>query len=28
VIKLNKVLYTATATAEGGRDGHTATDDG
>ena len=28
MIKLNKVLYTATATAEGGRDGHTATDDG
>jgi len=28
VIKLNKVLYTAVATAEGGRDGHTATDDG
>lgn len=27
-IKLNKVLYTAVATAEGGRDGHTATDDG
>ena len=25
---LSKVLYTATATAEGGRDGHTATDDG
>ena len=28
MIKLNRVLYTATATAEGGRDGHTATDDG
>jgi Ohr subfamily peroxiredoxin len=28
VITLNRVLYTATATAEGGRDGHTATDDG
>jgi Ohr subfamily peroxiredoxin len=28
VITLNKVLYTATATAEGGREGHTATDDG
>src|SRR5438105_3652910 len=28
MITLNKVLYTATATAEGGRDGHTATDDG
>jgi osmotically inducible protein OsmC len=28
MIKLNKVLYTAVATAEGGRDGHTATDDG
>jgi len=27
-IKLNKVLYTAVATASGGRDGHTATDDG
>ena len=25
---LSKVLYTATATAEGGRDGHTSTDDG
>ena len=25
---LTRVLYTATATAEGGRDGHTATDDG
>ncbi len=25
---LNKVLYTATATAEGGREGRTATDDG
>jgi len=28
MIKLNKVLYTAVATAEGGRDGHTASDDG
>src|SRR5438270_699665 len=28
VITLTKVLYTAVATAEGGRDGHTATDDG
>jgi lipoyl-dependent peroxiredoxin len=28
VVTLSKVLYTATATAEGGRDGHTATDDG
>ena len=28
MIKLTKVLYTATATAEGGRDGHTASDDG
>jgi osmotically inducible protein OsmC len=28
MIKLNKILYTATATAEGGRDGHTASDDG
>jgi len=28
MIKLNKILYTAVATAEGGRDGHTATDDG
>jgi len=28
VITLSKVLYTAVATAEGGRDGHTATDDG
>ena len=28
MIKLNKVLYTASATAEGGRVGHTATDDG
>jgi Ohr subfamily peroxiredoxin len=28
MIKLSKVLYTATATAEGGRDGHTASDDG
>ena len=28
MITLSKVLYTATATAEGGRDGHTATDDG
>ena len=26
--ELSKVLYTAKATAEGGRDGHTATDDG
>ena len=28
MISLTKVLYTAVATAEGGRDGHTATDDG
>ena len=28
MITLSRVLYTATATAEGGRDGHTATDDG
>ena len=28
MITVSKVLYTATATAEGGRDGHTATDDG
>ena len=28
MIQLSKVLYTARATAEGGRDGHTATDDG
>jgi osmotically inducible protein OsmC len=28
VITLTKVLYTAQATAEGGRDGHTASDDG
>jgi lipoyl-dependent peroxiredoxin len=28
VIQLTKVLYTAKATAEGGREGHTATDDG
>ena len=28
MITLTKVLYTAVATAEGGRDGHTATDDG
>ena len=28
MIQLTKVLYTARATAEGGRDGHTATDDG
>lgn len=28
MVTLTKVLYTATATAEGGRDGHTATDDG
>jgi lipoyl-dependent peroxiredoxin len=28
VITLTKVLYTAVATAAGGRDGHTATDDG
>jgi osmotically inducible protein OsmC len=28
VIELTKVLYTAKATAEGGRDGHTASDDG
>ena len=28
MITLGRVLYTATATAEGGRDGHTATDDG
>ena len=28
MIELTKVLYTAKATAEGGRDGHTATDDG
>lgn len=28
MITLNRVLYTAVATAEGGRDGHTATDDG
>jgi len=28
VIELTKVLYTAKATAEGGREGHTATDDG
>ena len=28
MIKLSRVLYTAVATAEGGRDGHTATDDG
>jgi Ohr subfamily peroxiredoxin len=28
VITLTKVLYTATATASGGRDGQTATDDG
>ena len=28
MIQLSKVLYTATATAEGGREGHTATDDG
>ena len=28
MIKLNKILYTAVATAEGGRDGHTASDDG
>lgn len=26
--QLSRVLYTARATAEGGRDGHTATDDG
>jgi len=28
VIQLTKVLYTAKATAEGGREGHTASDDG
>ena len=28
MIQLTKVLYTARATAEGGRDGHTASDDG
>jgi osmotically inducible protein OsmC len=28
MITLSRVLYTATATAEGGRDGHTASDDG
>src|SRR3954465_6949917 len=28
MIELTKVLYTAKATAEGGRDGHTASDDG
>jgi Ohr subfamily peroxiredoxin len=28
MITLTTVLYTAVATAEGGRDGHTATDDG
>ena len=28
MITLTKVLYTAIATAEGGRDGHTATNDG
>ena len=28
MIQLTKVLYTARATAEGGREGHTATDDG
>lgn len=28
MIELSKVLYTARATAEGGRDGHTASDDG
>ena len=28
MIELTKVLYTAKATAEGGREGHTATDDG
>jgi len=28
VIELTKVLYTAKATAEGGREGHTASDDG
>src|SRR4051794_28040152 len=28
MIELSKVLYTARATAEGGREGHTATDDG
>lgn len=28
MITLTQVLYTATATAEGGRDGHTASDDG
>jgi lipoyl-dependent peroxiredoxin len=28
VSELSKVLYTAKATAEGGRDGHTASDDG
>ena len=28
MIELTKVLYTARATAEGGRDGHTASDDG
>jgi osmotically inducible protein OsmC len=28
MIQLSKVLYTARATAEGGRDGHTASDDG
>ena len=28
MIQLTKVLYTAKATAEGGREGHTATDDG
>jgi Ohr subfamily peroxiredoxin len=27
-MQLSKVLYTAKATAEGGRDGHTASDDG
>src|SRR4051812_25922974 len=28
MIELSKVLYTARATAEGGREGHTASDDG
>jgi osmotically inducible protein OsmC len=28
VIQLKQTLYTAVATAEGGRDGHTSTDDG
>jgi len=28
VIRLSRVLYTAVGTAEGGRDGHSATDDG